>query len=89
MGELPKNSEDENGRNKWDEGGSVASGVHLFEVREVSCLKNKWDNRKNKSFINDNLNWYTSACIDVLLSNSTPLILTGVMWSLHAGITLL
>lgn len=38
---LPEHSEDKNSRYKRDEGGSVASRVHLFEVGEVCCLKCK------------------------------------------------
>lgn len=36
---LPEHSEDKNSRYEGDEGGSVASGVHLFDVGEVFCLK--------------------------------------------------
>lgn len=36
---IPEHSEDKNSRYKRDEGGSIASRVHLFEVGEVCCLK--------------------------------------------------
>lgn len=38
---LPEDSEDKNSWYKRDEGGSVASSVHLFEVGEICCLKKK------------------------------------------------
>lgn len=44
---LPEHSEHKNGRYKRDEGGSVASGVHLFKVGEVCCLKYK-KKKKNR-----------------------------------------
>ena len=36
---IPEHSEDKNSRYKRDEGGSIASRVHLFEVGEVRRLK--------------------------------------------------
>lgn len=38
---LPVHGEDKNGGYERDEGGGVASCVHLLEVGEVGCLKVK------------------------------------------------